>query len=223
MKLCLVSDLHGYRPRFEESDVLVIAGDLTARDREIEYQEFAIWLSILPFKRIIIVPGNHDVFLSDLHNAREVYKDFIVLIDDSYEHNGVKFYGSPWTKRFHGQNINCMAYTMRTEAELAETFLSIPKDTDILITHSPPFGILDNCDYGRKGSISLMKTVELINPSLHVFGHIHEGAGVKKHKDTTFLNAAQLNEMYDIAHSPYYFEFDPLKKKLTRIYAKEEL
>jgi Icc-related predicted phosphoesterase len=50
-----------------------------------------------------------------------------------------------------------------------------------LVTHGPPYGILDKTDGGKHGgSEFLLKEVLRIKPKLHLFGHIHEGRGQYK-------------------------------------------
>jgi Icc-related predicted phosphoesterase len=54
---------------------------------------------------------------------------------------------------------------------------NIPK-VDILVTHCPPYKILDKADSGKHGgSKALRNKVLEIKPKFHLFGHIHEGSG----------------------------------------------
>jgi Icc-related predicted phosphoesterase len=74
---------------------------------------------------------------------------------------------------------------------------------DVLITHGPPFGILDQTAPGEVhlGCEELRKAVEEKKPRVHLFGHIHGGAGLFEHGVTRFVNAAYLNERYK-PHEP---------------------
>ena len=66
----------------------------------------------------------------------------------------------------------------------------IPANTDILITHGPPYGILDKNRVGFSAVCqSLKRAVKRIQPKLHVFGHIHEAGGMVEMEGTTFVNA----------------------------------
>ncbi|MEY4540708.1 MAG: hypothetical protein RLZZ306_2465 [Bacteroidota bacterium] len=71
----------------------------------------------------------------------------------------------------------------------------IPKDTDILITHCPPFGILDFNDRGKhQGCQDLLEIVQQkIKPRLHVFGHLHDAHGQIQIGETLFVNASTVN------------------------------
>lgn len=104
------------------------------------------------------------------------------------------------------------AFTLKNPLDLRKKWLKIPKDTDVLITHGPPYGIGD--DASPPGSLSknnvgckeLRKIIDKIQPKLHVFGHIHIGYGTYKVKNTTLVNAAISNDRYKITHLPVVFD-----------------
>jgi Icc-related predicted phosphoesterase len=61
--------------------------------------------------------------------------------------------------------------------ELESKWNQIPDDTDVLITHGPPYGYGDcvHHDY-NVGCRDLLDTVKFrVKPQYHIFGHIHEG------------------------------------------------
>ena len=95
-------------------------------------------------------------------------------------------------------------------AELAEKWKLIPHDTDILITHGPPHGILD--EVPRKywientGCEELRKKVEEIRPKAHIFGHIHCGYGQTEKFGVKFINASNCDESYEPTQTPIVFE-----------------
>ena len=197
-----VSDLHGYYPDVGSGDLLIICGDLTARDTEREYDQFGKWLLKQKYEMKIIVPGNHDNILQRVNIG---LADAEILCDSGTEFEGLKIWGSPWTKTFSGMNPHCKAFTCDTEEELAIKFSLIPEDVDILITHSPPYGILDSINL--YGSRSLRKIIEKITPKLWICGHIHEGYG--EFKDHTLdgryfhvVNASHVNEYYQPVNKP---------------------
>jgi Icc-related predicted phosphoesterase len=61
----------------------------------------------------------------------------------------------------------------------------VPRDTEILLTHTPPYGVLDITRRGdHAGCKTLSATLgELKQCKLHVFGHIHEAHGGLIHSD----------------------------------------
>jgi Icc-related predicted phosphoesterase len=181
---------------------LVHAGDISFRGRDWEIEEFAEWYSSLPFKNKIMIAGNHDfLFEEDPAGASDILDRFpgITYLNDSgVEFDGVKYWGSPVTPRFHDWAFN-------RDADIAYYWNLIPDDTDVLITHGPPFGILDRVHRGGFSvgcPVLLEKTKSLSNLKIHVFGHIHEGAGIMEKNNVTYINASTLNLYYDVANSP---------------------
>jgi Icc-related predicted phosphoesterase len=203
MKITAISDLHGFQPELPGGDLLIIAGDLTARDTRYEYDKFSEWLSAQKYEKKVFIAGNHDKLLQNDYNPMIFSQCCKYLKDSSTEFEGLKIWGSPWTKTFIGMNPKCKAFTVDTDEELAEKWELIPKDIDILITHCPPKGFLDFAHGQHLGSKSLFDKVAKIkfpNLKLHVFGHIHEWGGniTNIHNNKTiFNNASLVNETYD--------------------------
>lgn len=209
MKVDCISDLHGYFPKLEGGDLLIVAGDLTARDELELYDEFYEWLDGQEYEMKVVVAGNHDNKISA--DLIETMSRCYYLEDSRATFRGLKIWGSPWTSQFTGINPHCCAFTMRygtdTDYWLGNKWEEIPKDTDILITHSPPYGIFDKTARGElAGSRSLLVKVAEIKPILHVFGHIHEQGGkeifIPWGSGTYFINASQVNEKYLNVHKP---------------------
>lgn len=204
ISITCISDLHGAYPDLESGDLLIIAGDLTTNDKTPEYIKFFDWLKKQKFRKKIFLGGNHDGFLemclsSSSSEKMGLREDFFYeyLLGTGCDFEGLKIWGSPWTLLFEGCNPLCTAFMLDSEEKLAEKWALIPDDTDILITHSPPQGILDKTSRkNRVGSKSLLKRVNEIKPLLHIFGHIHEGYGIEKIDKTLFVNAAHMNVNY---------------------------
>lgn len=53
----------------------------------------------------------------------------------------------------------------------------IPAGVDIVMTHGPPFSILDQADHQNLGCPNLLRAISRTRPLMHCFGHIHEGHG----------------------------------------------
>lgn len=212
-----ISDLHGHYPQLEGGDLLIVAGDLTARDNDEEWREFINWIDIQKYKKRIFIGGNHDVNLEELGCICPT-DSTEYLCDSSTEFEGLKIWGSPWTKKFAGMNPHTMAFTEDTEEELSEKWKMIPSDVDILVTHSPAYGILDgipNYMTGKidhVGSLSLLSLFENMHtqnkfPKLHICGHVHEQGGKKmlykgNGKNMWCINASHVNERYQPVNSP---------------------
>ncbi len=216
MKITCISDLHGHYPELSGGDLLIVAGDLTAGDMGNDWMQVCIWLMDQKYKKIIVVAGNHDnclkwnkenVVISEDHDSRIQY-----LRDSGTEFEGLKIWGSPWSLWFHGINPKCKAFT-GSEKDLAKKFALIPDDIDILITHSPPYAILDivkknnSNSYENVGSKALAEKVGHMKnlPKLWVWGHIHECYGTDlpvRHKRCIMINASHVNENYEPVNKP---------------------
>lgn len=251
-----IADLHGHYPKLEGGDLLIVAGDLTARDTQEEYLIFGNWIQQQNYKTKIVVCGNHDSRIEKIHENCKIPDDLglprmfinpfmlfcveylcdsgtefeyeIPVLDISgdtdvinFETRKFKIWGSPWTKRFEGMDPKCMAFTVDTEEELAEKWALIPSDTDILVTHCPPFGILDEAADYLSGKIRSIGSVTLSSKylvpgfclKLHVFGHIHEHGGKStrlmkggKEPSTFLVNASHVNERYEPVNKPIRIE-----------------
>jgi Icc-related predicted phosphoesterase len=133
-----------------------------------------------------------------------IQSNVIYLNDSRCEINGIKIYGYPITPEFMD-----WAFNRKTGKEISQHWNKIPAETDILITHGPPFGILDtNRNEYRTGCEDLLETVNKIQPKYHLFGHIHEAYGMVQNEKTTFINASILDERYRIKNTPIQFEFE---------------
>jgi Icc-related predicted phosphoesterase len=169
-----------------DGDVLIHAGDMCRSGSPAELAAARDFLKALPHRYKIVVAGNHDRGFEDRSaEARALFEEFIYLQDSACMIEGTRFYGSPWTPAF-----NDWAFNLPRGEELAAKWALIPEDTDILITHGPPFGI---GDYPggmpeRAGCEELLLRVQQIAPTLHLFGHIHQSAGRWQHGKTTFVN-----------------------------------
>ena len=205
-----ISDLHGVKPKLEGGDLLIVAGDLTSTDEYDQYVDFCDWLEAQPYRLKVIIAGNHDNKIQEGIDFDFSDLNIKYLEDSECEFEGLKIWGSPWTKTFEKMNPHCKAFTFDTEEELDSKFSLIPDDIDILITHSPPFAIRDLTIDGRNvGSISLLTKILNVRPRLHVFGHIHEDGGQqllmrseKGDNEIQFINASQVNERYLNVHKP---------------------
>lgn len=215
MEIVCISDLHGYvMDNLPMGDLLIVSGDLTARDTMKQHLAIWDWLAGQSFKKVIVVGGNHDNFLqSDLGIELMCHwaPHMTYLCDSSTTFEGLKIWGSPWTSSFEGMNQRCMAFTetMGCDSDqwLGEKWAMIPDDVDILVTHSPAYGILDQTESGLSvGSKSLlMEMTNRIKPKLHVFGHIHEQGGRRlvykrpgygTENNTLCINASHVDERY---------------------------
>jgi len=209
MDLTIISDTHG---RHEElgtlcGEVLIHCGDMFnifSRHKD-EFARMDDWFAQQDFEKIICIGGNHDFALQDkLRKTSTPFKNAIVLNGTSYAYKGVRFFGAPWVPELASH-----AFFVE-DSELEDKWSQIPEETDILITHTPPAGILDVSSLGLKlGCPYLSARLESVNPQLHCFGHVHASSGAQVKSKTTYINASMVGRgpMYTIIRKPYTFHY----------------
>jgi Icc-related predicted phosphoesterase len=210
MKTVFLSDTHNYEVAVPEGDLVVHCGDATERGTIQEVSKFAEWFGKLPHRHKLFIAGNHDfLFEQNPTVARLILKDngIAYLEDDYLELEGLRIYGTPQQPYFHGWAFN------REEEDLMQIYERIPEGLDILITHCPPRGILDEVAQELKiryiGDFDLLQRVSRAKPKFHCFGHCHAGYGAKTVIDTFFINASICNERQLPVNKPWTFEVEP--------------
>ena len=193
MKIICIADTHGfnshmyYELKDSDADVIIHAGDSLNYGTKSDAILFNNDFSRLPMKYKIVVAGNHDAIL-ETPNKFRFTDDIIYLQDSEVIIEGIKFFGSPWSKIFYNWAF------MLPENKLAEKWAKIPLDTNILITHSPPFGTLDYVLNRHGGSETLANHIKQLKISHHIFGHIHESFGQVIKENIHYINCSMLGD-----------------------------
>jgi Icc-related predicted phosphoesterase len=206
VRLVLLSDTHGQHRNLQvpDGDILFHAGDATffSRSRD-SVLDFNRCLLRLPHKRKILIAGNHDFKFAD-PKWRGLITGATLLMNEATEAEGLTVWGSPLTPE------NFESFGATNEADCGRIFSQMPAGTDIVITHGPPFGILDLAGSGRvhQGCGHLLSAIRRVRPALHVFGHIHESYGVAVVDGTMFVNAALAGPGYRLVRQPIIVEYD---------------
>ena len=218
MKLVVTSDCHGKlaQARIPAGDVLILGGDMLANrsgDPDVDaalqlnaIRELDAYCGTLGFKHVLMIAGNHDWVFERYKGAREVLKNITYLEDSGTQIEGIKFWGSPHQPWFYDWAFN----HPRNGEALAHYWSLIPDDTDVLITHGPPYGILD-LPFGKQDSAGcelLLERVLQVNPRVHIFGHIHGSYGREQIGKTLFVNACLCNELYHAVNPPHVIDLD---------------
>ncbi|KAA6337055.1 3' 5'-cyclic adenosine monophosphate phosphodiesterase CpdA [termite gut metagenome] len=210
MNILFFSDTHCLHRRLKDippADMIIHAGDVSFSGEDHEVEDFIRWFGKLDYKYKIFIAGNHDFYFEDetiRRIQRMLPENAYYLCDSGVEIEGIKFWGSPINPRFLDWAFNC-----ERGEQIRGHWKLIPKDTDILITHSPPFGLLDQTTRGvHTGCEDLLKAIKRIKPRYHLFGHIHEAYGMIQSGKTTFINGSVLNEHYVIQNPPVAFCYE---------------
>ena len=210
-KIWHIGDTHTYHKLLKVPkgiDMVIFSGDCSnpknPYNNEPEVRDFLNWYAALDIKYKVFVAGNHDSSIeSNLIKEEEDFtaRNIIYLENDYVTIEGLKIWGSPHTPIFGNWSF------MKSRSKLDKVWKQIPGDTDIVIVHGPPKGILD-LSYDRNhtlefcGCSALKKRVmNLPNLKLMCFGHIHNNkdiinAGTMKLsvQDTIFSNGSVLTD-----------------------------
>jgi len=219
MRVVCISDTHNKVPnnmKLPEGDLLIHAGDGTMMGSIAEVKQFLEWFSQFDFPCKVLVAGNHDYLFERnptlVTEMLKEYPDIEYLNDSGTEFDGLKIWGSPVQPWFYD-----WAFNRARGPEIQKHWDLIPKDTDILVTHGPVYGILDKVwnswdiaedrprkerGYENVGCQNLLEVVREIKPKLHVCGHIHCDRGELEVFGTKFVNASMVNESYAPVYDP---------------------
>jgi Icc-related predicted phosphoesterase len=219
-RLVLMSDTHGKhrQVKLPAGDCLIHGGDLTKAGETETIKDLSAYFKESAFPQVICIAGNHDITLHpsfyhehghrfrqarakplDVQASRDALEHCTYLEDSACTLNsgGSVVYGSPWTPEYYN-----WAFNLPRGKAIRSVWSRIPEPTDVLITHGPPLGRGDYTMHTEyTGCFDLLQEVQTrIQPRLHIFGHIHEGHGVSFDGHTLFVNAANLNSMYQTAN-----------------------
>eukprot|EP00656_Telonema_subtile_P016431 TRINITY_DN18679_c0_g1_i2.p1 TRINITY_DN18679_c0_g1~~TRINITY_DN18679_c0_g1_i2.p1 ORF type:complete len:328 (-),score=39.27 TRINITY_DN18679_c0_g1_i2:71-1054(-) len=226
LRFVCISDTHGLHRDIAEQippgDVLVHTGDFTNTGEAEQVQDFSEWLLSLPHTHKIVIAGNHDVTFEpeyyenraadrfhkrnkyEPEHVRSLLQNCVYLENAGCEIQGIQLYGTPYQPEFCD-----WAFNICRGQECREVWSKIPTDCDVLLTHGPPLGHGDllHPSGGRAGCLDLLNTVQCrVKPQYHVFGHIHEGAGVTTDGQTVFVNASTCNFKYNPTNPVVVFD-----------------
>jgi Icc-related predicted phosphoesterase len=237
MKICCISDTHNFHKditftKNKGIDTIVHCGDFTDKGTFKEIKAFLDWYVSVPVKYRILIAGNHDITMDvarynsntmEFHPTNEMqenanlvttyikqYEDqgkLIYLQNSQISIDGITFYGSPHSLE---PTAGVPPWGFQYNEVISNLVWSaIPSNIDVLLTHTPPYGILDKSPYGHRGSKSLLDHVKnRIQPALHVFGHVHGSHGYERDKDTEtiFVNAVVVNGKKKVVYEPIIIE-----------------
>ncbi|KAH6953135.1 Metallo-dependent phosphatase-like protein [Fusarium avenaceum] len=210
-RIVCISDTHNCQVKLPKGDVVIHAGDLTNQGTHAELTKTVTWLEKQDFEAKIVIAGNHDLTLDRefyaehglyFHNNNPQSHDeclrlftaspsitylshestTISLRSPSGPHTQFKIFGSPYSPRF---GLWAFYYDAPQNpsnwSDLTSLWQSIPLDTDIVVTHTPPRTHCDETDERRAtGCEALRQALWRVRPQLAVCGHIHDGRGAER-------------------------------------------
>ncbi|XP_041372065.1 metallophosphoesterase MPPED2-like isoform X2 [Gigantopelta aegis] len=202
-----------------DGDVLLHTGDFSMRGWPEEISLFNTYFGSLKHRVKLLIAGNHDMTLDPKVNSHDIVKKsrdllttFTYLEDSFVTVYGIKIFGAPWVP-----TCGCWGFTLSRGRQLLDHWNLIPNDVDILMTHGPPIGYGDKTLFKKHvGCVELLNTVQRrIKPKYHVYGHIHEGYGMRTDGQTVFINASVCSKHYKPVHKPIVFDY-PLPEGHTK-------
>jgi len=240
INICALSDTHNRHNRLtlKPGDLLIHAGDFSGMGYHWEQERFVEWYRKQPYTCKILIAGNHEkgveaeelVFRRMCEEAGIIYLNDssvelqflggIVYIDQNIpDIQKIKVHGSPMTPFFYNWAFNRARVPELVSHHgrwIKEHWDLIPEDTDILVTHGPPYKILDQLHYvdgtpknEYVGCEELYKRIQQVKPDIHIFGHIHTHGGCEKHENgISYYNASICDEQYMPTNKIHYIEYE---------------
>lgn len=233
MKITAISDFHGQLPPHSDlppADVLVIAGDvcpdIPSKEGKYSFPDTGgalqgVWLDthLRPwlegcrwwFDHIIAIAGNHDFVFE--HKGLVPDLPWTYLEDSGVEIDGVRFWGTPWVPGLPRWAFHGTANTLAVRAR------AIPENTDVLISHGPPYQILDAVACGwnpatldtlweHVGESEIRARIEEIKPQATICGHIHDMHGWNLDLGSPVYNVSLLDDYYMMVYPPTEIKVD---------------
>lgn len=148
------------RDKLQGIDLILSCGDLDPN-----YLSFLATLSSVP---VLYVRGNHDGIYS-----RKPPEGCICIENRIYVHNGVRIMGLGGSMRYNMGRNQYTEKEMTARVRKMRLQLLRNKGIDILLTHSPAFGLNDGADLPHQGFQVFHCILERYGPRFFIHGHAH--------------------------------------------------
>jgi Icc-related predicted phosphoesterase len=199
MKICAIGDTHRqhWNIKVPKCDLFLFCGDAEINGL-LPLHDFNDWLGTIKATHKIMVGGNHDSELERIgkKECKRLLTNCIYLENEFIEVGGFKIFGSPFSPEFNRWSF------MRYDNDLKEIWATIPLETEIVVTHSMPYGILDGVlpRMQSVGSLTLRDRVKEVQPYIQIGGHLHESFGQYTDGKTDYYNVSVMDEQYKIVN-----------------------
>ncbi len=192
IRVLALSDTHGRHTRFRglpAADVFLHAGDFTRYGNGAE--EFALWFHRLPYKLKLLTLGNHECKDAVAPLSRTHWESLfgpMLLLD-----RGVR-------SSIGDRTITVLGIPHGTQLQ------SLPSGVDIVLSHEPPYKILDRThDGGHAGDEHVAALVRDSDARVHVFGHVHaQGGEFCTEGHITHVNSATRAVLFELTESSFH-------------------
>jgi Icc-related predicted phosphoesterase len=212
-----IADLHGWFPKIEQCDLLLICGDVVDLSVQSSFHKgrkwfrniFKPWAEKLPCNKVLFIAGNHDICI---YNHETFYQELFpmkekvtFLNNELYDYYGIRIFGTPYCKLFGN-----WAYTL-SDDKLLEKYKDIPEYCDILMSHDAPYGTTDVCLEGwnreHLGNKPLRDIILKKIPDYNIHGHLHSSQREYEYLGKTkVMNCSYVNEQYEPTWEPITIE-----------------
>ncbi|WP_044974090.1 metallophosphoesterase family protein [Ruminococcus sp. HUN007] len=166
---------------FDGIDLIISCGDLSPH--------YLSFIADAAHCNVLYVNGNHHCDKDEEHLG-------CLSIDGTLSvHKGIRILGLGGSMKYK----DCGAPAMYTEEEMVKRVKKLRNTIkkaggfDILVTHSPAFGINDGTDLPHTGFKVFNELLEEYKPKYFLHGHIHNNYGTYKqkteHNETLIINA----------------------------------
>lgn len=219
-KIIAISDTHNKHNKLtiQKCDLLLCVGDYSLQGCDSEIKNFCKWVNEQPAKHKVVIQGNHELgvqesFKKALAIAKKQCPDIIFVEHELVVIEGIKIFCSAWTPFFHDWAYN--AYRTLEESiihqkpYIKDKWKDIPMDCDIVATHGPCKGILDQVymfdgitPKERVGCDLLLEKFIQTSAKIHISGHIHSGHGFIEFHGKKFYNVSICGERYTVDYAP---------------------
>jgi len=178
---------------FSSVDAVIIAGDLCeSKDDRDDYEEIVSVLDAFEEFTVFVIPGNHET-KEDYYNAVNKFDNVIDLsVEGNYTFEGINIIGVPG---YYLEEYVVEDGFLFNEEEIFDFSEYVSDGVDLIVSHGPPYGVLDEVNGMNVGSNVLREFIDSNDVEYVVFGHIHEDGGkMVEIGGKVFVNTAQ-NEM----------------------------
>ncbi|MDQ8183964.1 metallophosphoesterase [Pelagicoccus sp. SDUM812002] len=190
MQVTFISNNHRMNiPFVFGGDILIHCGDFYAKgEQDPDLKLLNEWYSNQQFRHEFFIPGeNDDPVLLDQVNGGGKLTEATLLNGKLVDVDGLRVFGASF---FSWQDNE--PYGLQTLDEVEALTNSIPRGLDILATHVPSFGVLDESIPDENlGFLTLRCRVQKSRPYVHAFGHDTGASGYERFEDTHCYNVAQ--------------------------------